>query len=117
MLINKNSLFFISGVLLFSLICAPITTKAHGAITVPNVFTPNNDGVNDEFTIDFNGHAPQSFRLNIYSGWGTLMFSSGNSNVNWNGLTTSGVKAPNGTYFYVLEVNGIEYKGYFNLFE
>jgi gliding motility-associated-like protein len=74
-------------------------------IVIPNVFTPNQDGVNDTFEI---GALPQNCRLYIYDRWGKLIFESGNYNHEWNG---EGELAA--VYFYVLEtLDGKRMKGY-----
>ena len=73
-------------------------------IVIPNVFTPNQDGVNDTFEI---GALPQNCRLYIYDRWGKLIFESGNYNNEWNG---EGELAA--VYFYVLETpDGKRMKG------
>lgn len=86
-------------------------TSAQEVITIPNVFTPNNDGVNDEFKVNLNGYTAKSYHISIFSNWGTLVFNAANSNISWDGRTTSGMKATEGTYFYVLDFNGKQYKG------
>jgi gliding motility-associated-like protein len=93
------------------------SVTAQGTIIIPNVFTPNNDGINDEFKVNLNGSAITNYHLSIYANWGILMFYSGSPNVSWDGRTTSGLKATNGTYYYVLEFNGKNYKGTILLLE
>lgn len=90
---------------------------AQEVITIPNVFTPNSDGINDEFKVNLNGNTAKSYHINIFSNWGTLVFNSGNANISWDGRTTSGMKATEGTYFYVLDFNGKQYKGTIILLE
>lgn len=80
-------------------------------IEIPNVFTPNNDGVNDVFKVNLGGQALQNFNINIYDRWGILIFSSPSVNYKWDGRTTSGQKVVDGTYFYVIDLNGKQYKG------
>ncbi len=69
-------------------------------IFVPNVFTPNGDGLNDElkakayFRID-------SFELRIYNRWGQQIFVSPSLNIGWNG-TMNNQKAPPGQYVWTL---------------
>lgn len=69
-------------------------------IFVPNVFTPNGDGLNDElkakayFRID-------SFELRIYNRWGQQIFLSPSLNIGWNG-TMNNQKAPPGQYVWTL---------------
>ncbi len=93
--------------------------KAHAqeAIIIPNVFTPNNDGINDEFKVNLKGIPVVSYNISIYARWGVLMFNSNNSNINWDGRTISGLKATEGIYFYALDFNGKQYKGTLTLLE
>lgn len=81
-------------------------------IEIPNVFSPNDDGINDLFRVNLSGRALTNFKIDIYDRWGLLMFSSTNINNKWDGRTTSGQKVVNGTYFYVVDLNGTQYKGY-----
>ncbi len=65
---------------------------------MPNVFTPNNDGVNDRFTPfqSFGAH----YTLNIYNRNGTLV--SNNINQGWDGKTKNAKTVASGVYFYLL---------------
>lgn len=67
-------------------------------VIIPNVFTPNNDGVNDCFVIDGIDNFPDS-RLLIYNRWGKRVFYSDNYNSSnyWDAQGHS-----DGVYFYVL---------------
>ena len=68
-------------------------------ITVPNVFTPNNDGVNDEWFIKSNG--VKDFHVEIYNRWGIKIWSTDSDTTKWNGRTLSGTPLPDGTYYYL----------------
>jgi gliding motility-associated-like protein len=102
--------------------CRPIT------ITMPNVFTPNNDGVNDYFNpLELTFEDRNYMLLNItqihfevYNRWGQKVHGSTEILPNWNGVSDIGGIAPTGTYFWVLEyelINGEQYKknGYVQL--
>ncbi len=65
-------------------------------ITIPNVFTPNGDGVNDYFFIDNLINYPFS-NLEIYNRWGRKVYSTNNYQNDWDG---SGLA--DGVYYYVL---------------
>ena len=83
---------------------------------VPNVFTPNNDGVNDTFKIDnLNG----SWKLMIFDRWGSLVFGSEQGQgTAWNGVNLQGYQADEGVYFYTLinESTGKSCNGSLHLF-
>jgi gliding motility-associated-like protein len=71
-------------------------------LKVYNVFSPNNDGVNDYFEIDAAENFPD-MRVEIYSRWGDLLYSTVgyDSGSRWDG-TTRGTEAPVGTYYYII---------------
>lgn len=76
---------------------------------IPNVFTPNGDGVNDNFY--FNPYNYESYQCSIYNRWGQLICEISNIDY-WDGKHCSSDKeCPGGTYFYILEyrtLNSIE---------
>ena len=82
---------------------------------IPNSFTPDNDGLNDSFT--GKGIGIQSFRMEIYTRWGELIFESDQIEKPWTGTyfdTNNNV--PIGLYKYrinfVDEINKLhEYTG------
>lgn len=79
--------------------------------TLPNIFTPNNDGVNDVFR-PFPYKYVQSIDMTIYSRWGNKVFGTKNADILWKGTIDNGDKAcSSGTYYYVCEVNEITLYG------
>jgi gliding motility-associated-like protein len=86
-------------------------------ISVPNVFTPNDDGINDQLEIKLSGDVSDCYSITIFDRWGLKMFSSKRTKLEWDGRTTAGLKVAPGTYFYVLEINEIQYKGFITLLE
>ena len=73
-------------------------------VYVPNAFSPNNDGVNDELQIfwgcDFNYRVK---RFQVFNRWGNLVFSSHDTNdIRWNGQI-NGQTLPIGVYVWFLE--------------
>ena len=79
-------------------------------IIIPNVFSPNNDGLNDY--LEFSGLQYYSnSHLRVYSRWGNMVFESLSYRNTWNGKDVS-----EGTYFYILTlVDGREYTGHVTL--
>lgn len=69
-------------------------------VFVPNVFTPNGDGINDMFVVK--GLRGKEFNLLIYNRWGILLFDNKGFVQEWDG-TVNGKPASAGTYFYTLE--------------
>ncbi len=81
---------------------------------VPNIFTPNGDNKNDGFYIP--GLCPEeNYSLVVYDRWGSLQFTATERNRAWDGKTTKGADAPDGTYFFIVKVNGNTYKGFVQL--
>ena len=80
-------------------------------ISMPNVFTPNNDGINDVFRPIAVGASEIIGK--IYNRWGELIYRWQGINGYWDGYTNpSGQLAPAGTYFYVItatDVAGMPY--------
>jgi gliding motility-associated-like protein len=68
---------------------------------LPNVLTPNDDGINDTYQIN-NLVDADSFQWDIYNRWGVSIFTSKNINDVWDGRTSSGALVAQGTYFIVL---------------
>jgi gliding motility-associated-like protein len=68
---------------------------------VPNTFTPNGDGINDRWEIEYLD-SYQGSVLEVYNTVGQLVYRSFGYNTPWDG-TTNGRKLPAGTYYYVLD--------------
>jgi gliding motility-associated-like protein len=66
---------------------------------IPNAFSPNNDGVNDEVEI-FSSCEIQEYQWNLYSRWGNLMDSG--KNENWTGFI-QGNPIPLGSYIFIVD--------------
>ena len=99
---NQNC-FSITSFLLTTRNCPP---------TVYNFVSANNDSYNDNFTIGGLRDIFLDFKLEIYSRWGRLLWTGNQNTEDWNGYVKDGVgskNAPDGTYFYLLFLNDIEY--------
>ena len=68
-------------------------------IFVPNAFTANNDGLNDNFSIK--SIAINEFDLKIYSRWGELLFETTDINESWNPVYQNR-EVQSGVYIYVI---------------
>ncbi len=70
-------------------------------IDVPNVFSPNNDRLNDFLYVDAQHLA--NYRLEIFNRWGHQVFVLDQNNLYWNGyIMHTEREAATGVYFYVL---------------
>jgi len=70
-------------------------------IIIPNVFTPNGDGTNDEFYIANSGL--KEYSIEIFDRWGVKIFESTAPEIHWDGRTTSGQLCTDGTYYFILK--------------
>lgn len=86
-------------------------------LTPPTVLTPNRDGMNDVFKIELPSEISGCTNIEIFNRWGAKVFDSQGQNVGWDGTTTGGSRVPAGTYFYVIDINGVTKKGSVTLFE
>ena len=83
---------------------------------IPNVITPNDDGVND--WIDFSSYTKcGNFEYSIFNRWGLIIISSDITKQSiWDGRTTSGEIVTAGTYFYTIKKSNNTYKGTITVF-
>ncbi|WP_407264415.1 gliding motility-associated C-terminal domain-containing protein [Tenacibaculum maritimum] len=78
-------------------------------VTIYNEFTPNGDGDNDTFYIEFIERYPNN-NLEIYNRWGNLVYSKKGYDNTFKGVSNGRLnidensKLPVGTYFYVLDL-------------
>jgi len=74
---------------------------------MPNVFTPNGDGINDVFTI--NPIHAVGLEMTITNRWGNVVYESDDINGTWNGQNNnSGEMCTEGTYFYTFTITGMD---------
>ncbi|MEO5642873.1 MAG: gliding motility-associated C-terminal domain-containing protein [Bacteroidia bacterium] len=78
--------------------------------SVPNVFTPDNDGVNDGFVITNLGM--RTLHCDIYNRWGELMYQWDGTTGYWNGQTKNGNDAVDGVYYYTAYMSDFRDKTY-----
>ena len=73
-----------------------------GCIEIPSGFTPNNDGIHDEWAI----YGLQNFPdvvVHVHNRWGQKIFFSEGYSVPWDGKN-NGIDLPIATYYYVIEL-------------
>lgn len=85
------------------LILKEIYVKPQVRIYIPNVFSPNFDGINDEFKAFGDIPILQDYKLQIFSRWGNPVFTSNDPLAGWDGnLNESNAAAPKDTYIYMI---------------
>jgi gliding motility-associated-like protein len=72
---------------------------------LPSGFTPNDDGINDQWGIT--SSFVNTAHLRVFNRWGSVVFKTDSKNVFWDG-TFKGKKVPFGTYVYTLSYTGFE---------
>lgn len=78
---------------------------------LPNIFTPDANGYNDEFD-PFPYRYVQDIDLKIYNRWGLQVFETTDPDINWNGKTdNTGEDLPDGVYYYTCIVNEVFLSG------
>tara|TARA_B110000483_G_scaffold184637_1_gene218410 strand:+ start:466 stop:2115 length:1650 start_codon:yes stop_codon:yes gene_type:complete len=89
--------------------CAEIKINPE-EIIIPNIFSPNDDQINDEFKIK---GINNRFGIEIYNRWGELVFEENPYLNNWNGISFKGTELNEGQYYYFLKNNieGIKRNG------
>lgn len=81
------------------------------AYWLPNVFSPNGDGFNDQF-IPFPYMFVESVEMRIYNRWGQLVFETTDPDIKWNGTNqATGEVLSEGVYYYTCLVNTIRLIG------
>lgn len=76
-------------------------------IIIINGFTPNGDGVNDTWELDFAIYFPD-IEVFVFNRWGEELFRSSGYAVPWDGRF-KGKNLPVGTYYYIIQLNDNKY--------
>ena len=71
--------------------------------SLPNTFTPNDDGKNDLF-IPYPFCFIEYIEMAIFNRWGQLVYETRDPHINWTGENLKGNDLPAGTYFYTCRV-------------
>lgn len=71
---------------------------------VPNTFTPDGDGFNEQFRAA--GVGIREFRMRVFDRWGALVFVSENLDEGWDG-SLGGMPASTGVYVYHIRVKAL----------
>ncbi|MBL0343077.1 MAG: gliding motility-associated C-terminal domain-containing protein [Bacteroidetes bacterium] len=87
-----------------------IVVEELASLIVPNIFTPNGDGLNDTFSFIEKGIS--SINVKILNRWGTEVYSWSKTNSGWDGVSKDGEELPDGVYLYIINAQGINDKPY-----
>ena len=72
-------------------------------IYVPNAFTPNGDGLNENFKPSLSGVDTEGYEFFIFNRWGELLYETNNLTHGWNG-TYQGKLVRNGVYIWTISL-------------
>lgn len=91
-------------------VCDVVTFSVLGCdFDVQNVFSPNDDGINDVF-IPYNQQGVDFYNFQVYDRWGVLVHQSEDGQ--WDGtFKNQGKKVPEGVYFYTIEYQFVSARG------
>jgi len=83
------------------------------SITVPNIFSPNGDDINESWQLIVSSYqyAIRNFECVVYDRWGIKVFETSNINQAWDGRTTSGLACSAGAYYYIIKLTATNSKG------
>ncbi|MEO8760416.1 MAG: gliding motility-associated C-terminal domain-containing protein [Bacteroidia bacterium] len=86
---------------------------ANITMVIPNIFSPNGDGINDVFSLKANGFT--NLTCDIFDRWGLKLYTFNDASGYWDGA-----KAVDGTYFYVIQSTDVKgedhkYNGFIQL--
>lgn len=73
-------------------------------VYIPNAFTPDGDGLNDEFMASTYGMENLHLEMRVFNRWGEQVFYTGQQHVGWDG-TFKGSEAPQGPYTYIIKID------------
>lgn len=78
--------------------------EVHAGIHIPNVFSPDGDGINDVFSVSFGSDLEvTSMAGTIFDRWGNLVYGSKENPFNWDGFFNDEPVMP-GVYVYIMQV-------------
>jgi gliding motility-associated-like protein len=79
-----------------------LTDMAGACIKIPDVFTPNGDGINDEWIIENLEMFPEA-TVYVFNRWGQMMYKGTGNDEPWDGRYR-GHFVPAGTYLYIVDL-------------
>ncbi|MFH2142625.1 MAG: CotH kinase family protein [Bacteroidota bacterium] len=90
-----------------------VTVKDEFTFYAPTAFSPDHDGINDEFIVEGHGIDTRNFNLTIYDRWGEIIFESDDINKGWDGTVSGGFIGRYTVYTWLVnykDINGLDHK-------
>jgi len=87
-----------------------ITVNFCGDLEIPNAFTPNDDGDNDEWVIEQLFSFGEEVTIDVYNRWGERVYHADGYSASdyWDGTDQRGKKLPMDSYYYVIDLHNGE---------
>ncbi len=73
-------------------------------VYIPNAFSPNGDGVNDEFLPLANSEM-HNYTLSVFDRWGNLLFQNKDTEIGWKGMNANNNELETGVFIYHLRAD------------
>jgi len=93
--------------------CDEVVTIEFLHFFIPKYFTPNGDDFNDTFELK-GIDCFSSWKVSIFDRYGKLLYSAENREVSWDGMYLNS-PLPTSDYWYVITIDGQEFRGHFTL--
>jgi len=97
---------------------APTPVVVPHPIIIPGGFSPNGDGINDSYVIS-GVPTGKTVHIEIYNRYNNLVYKNVNYKNDWKGTDNQGLHfgedLPDGTYFYLIIIDNVPYKGFLTL--
>lgn len=114
--INRDRIFTDSGVYILQVTNTCLNYKYSDTIIinklncictpkVPDIFSPNNDGINDVLKIEFDCSLSSNFKLQVFNRWGILIYENDNYKNNWDGKDLNNLECVDGVYIFTISYN------------
>lgn len=85
-----------------------VSIKNSPVFYIPDAFTPNGDGLNDQFIHSSHDFEESSFEMYIYSRWGDLVFETQDIHLYWNGKHyQTSEELPDEVYSYIIFISDL----------
>jgi gliding motility-associated-like protein len=96
-------------------VTSSITVEAPSRLEIPNIFSPNNDKINDVYFLKATNLS--SIQMYIYDRWGHKVYEllSSTGQLEWDGKNQFGIDVAEGTYYYILNATGSDGEEYKDL--
>ncbi|WP_070137229.1 PKD domain-containing protein [Crocinitomix algicola] len=76
-------------------------------VIAPNSFTPDQDGINDDWSVYVSGFNLDEFYLQVYNRWGEVVWETRNPEEKWNGNGPNNTVVQDGVYTWYLKARDL----------